>query len=113
MDSRLSGPELKEVLIEALINQGCNVYDCGMCTTPAMFMTTILEDYYCDGSIMITASHLPYYYNGLKFFTKEGGCEKEDIADIIEYSNSVRKNCITRGSITKSRFYRCVFKYIN
>ncbi len=42
-----------------------------------MFMTTVLDEYNCDGSIMITASHLPYYYNGLKFFTKEGGCEKE------------------------------------
>lgn len=104
MDSRLSGPELKKVLIEALINQGCNVYDCGMCTTPAMFMTTILDDYDCDGSIMITASHLPYYYNGLKFFTKEGGCEKEDIADIIEYSNLMEKNCITKGSIQKVDF---------
>lgn len=104
MDSRLSGPELKKVLIEVLINQGCNVYDCGMCTTPAMFMTTILEDYYCDGSIMITASHLPYYYNGLKFFTKEGGCEKEDIADIIKYSDFIEENYITQGLIRKVDF---------
>ena len=106
MDSRLSGPELKTVLIEVLINVGCNVYDCGMCTTPAMFMTTILEDYDCEGSIMITASHLPYYYNGLKFFTKEGGCEKEDIADIIEYSNTntAEKICTTKGLVKKINF---------
>lgn len=83
MDSRLSGPVLKSSLIDALINAGCDVYDCGMSTTPAMFMTTILDNYKCDGSIMITASHLPYYYNGLKFFTSKGGCEKEDIQDIL------------------------------
>ncbi|WP_236895627.1 phosphomannomutase/phosphoglucomutase [Clostridium beijerinckii] len=99
MDSRLSGPELKKSLIEALVDSGCNVYDCGICTTPAMFMTTILENYSCDGAVMITASHLPYYYNGLKFFTKEGGCEKEDIEDIIECSNLAEKKCITKGLV--------------
>ncbi|WP_238882082.1 phosphomannomutase/phosphoglucomutase [Clostridium sp. YIM B02551] len=104
MDSRLSGQELKKALIEALIDSGCNVYDCGMCTTPAMFMTTILKDYSCDGSVMITASHLPYYYNGLKFFTKEGGCEKQDIVDIIECSNSIEKNSTTKGSIKEVDF---------
>jgi len=83
MDSRLSGPVLKTAVIEGLIELGCSVYDCSMATTPAMFMTTVLENYKCDGSIMITASHLPYYYNGLKFFTREGGCEKEDIKNIL------------------------------
>ena len=41
-----------------------------------MFMTTVMDDYKCDGSIMITASHLPYFHNGLKFFTENGGLEK-------------------------------------
>lgn len=84
MDSRLSGPELKSALMDRLVELGCDVYDCGMSTTPAMFMTTILENYQCDGAVMITASHLPFYHNGLKFFTKEGGCEKEDITAILE-----------------------------
>lgn len=86
MDSRLSGPELKDSLTEALIREGVTVFDCGMATTPSMFMTTILENYRCDGAIMITASHLPYYYNGIKFFTSAGGCEKEDIENIIGFS---------------------------
>ncbi|MBK1809730.1 phosphomannomutase/phosphoglucomutase [Clostridium sp. YIM B02505] len=86
MDSRLSGSILKAALIDALIKEGVIVFDCGMTTTPSMFMTTILEDYKCDGAIMITASHLPYYYNGLKFFTSIGGCEKEDINRIIDFS---------------------------
>ena len=63
MDSRLSGQALKEVLKEVFIKEGITVYDCGLSTTPSMFMTTILDDYKCDGAIMITASHLPYYYN--------------------------------------------------
>jgi len=83
-DSRLSGPSLKTAFIQGLTDLGCTVYDCAMSTTPAMFMSTILENYQCDGAIMVTASHLPYYYNGLKFFTKEGGCEKEDIKYILQ-----------------------------
>jgi len=84
MDSRLSGPTLKKALIEGLTGAGCDVYDCGMSTTPAMFMTTILENYRCAGAIMLTASHLPYQHNGLKLFTKDGGCEKEDIKSILQ-----------------------------
>jgi phosphomannomutase len=83
MDSRLSGPDLKEAFIEGVTGLGCSACDCGICTTPAMFMTTVSEKYRCDGAVMITASHLPYYYNGLKFFTEEGGCEKEDIKNIL------------------------------
>ena len=85
-DSRISGPHLKESLIKAITDMGCDVYDCSMATTPAMFMSTILEKYNCDGSIMITASHLPYFHNGMKFFTKSGGCEKIDISNILEFA---------------------------
>lgn len=104
MDSRLSGPELKASLIEILVNLGCEVYDCGICSTPAMFMTTILDNYKCNGSIMITASHLPYYYNGLKFFTQEGGCEKEDIEDILNFSENTGINEVSGGSVKKVDF---------
>jgi phosphomannomutase len=105
MDSRLSGPTLKEAVINGLTDLGCYVYDCGMCTTPAMFMTTILDNYNCDGSIMITASHLPYYYNGFKFFTREGGCENKDIKNILSVAckeeNYSYKN---KGKVLKSDF---------
>jgi phosphoglucomutase len=105
MDSRLSGPDIKAAVIKGLKDLGCNIYDCGMCTTPAMFMTTVLENYDCDGSIMITASHLPYYYNGLKFFTKKGGCQKEDIKDILSIA-SEEESCsvVNRGKVSKVNF---------
>ena len=51
-------------------------------STPSMFMAVI--DMKCDGSIQITASHHPFYRNGLKFFTKDGGLEAEDITAILE-----------------------------
>lgn len=104
MDSRLSGPSLKTALIEVLKQSGCEVYDCGMCTTPAMFMTTIVEPYKCDGAIMITASHLPYYYNGLKFFTSNGGCEKEDISNILKLAADVEITVPNRGKVKTINF---------
>lgn len=83
-DSRLSGERLKGILVEGLANAGIDVIDVGLATTPAMFMTTQYEQYACDASIMITASHLPYQYNGLKLFTASGGAEHEDITYILE-----------------------------
>lgn len=85
-DSRISGPEIKEALVETFVEAGVTVLNAGLATTPAMFMATQYEETHTDAGIMITASHLPYFYNGLKFFTKEGGAEHEDMEKIVAYS---------------------------
>ncbi|MBE6982577.1 MAG: phosphomannomutase/phosphoglucomutase, partial [Ruminococcaceae bacterium] len=78
-DSRLSGPQLCGWICQAMVEQGLQVTDFGMASTPAMFMATVTEGYRFDGTVMITASHLPFNRNGFKFFTEKGGLEKEDI----------------------------------
>ena len=83
-DSRLSAESLKAAILMALQGIGATVYDCGLASTPAMFMSTIFEDYRCDGAIMITASHLPFNRNGFKYFDRDGGLNKEDISHIID-----------------------------
>lgn len=83
-DSRLSGPSLMEGLMAGLASQGCHVMDVGMASTPALFMATILPDFACQGGIMVTASHLPFNRNGMKFFTAAGGLNKGDISDILQ-----------------------------
>lgn len=85
-DSRLTADMLKETIAETLVHIGVKVYDCGLASTPAMFMSTVFEDYACDGAIMITASHLPFNRNGFKYFDREGGLNKADIAAIIAYA---------------------------
>ena len=85
-DSRISANDLKQALIDQLLLQAVTVLDFGLATTPAMFMATQFTAYDCDATIMITASHLPYYFNGLKLFTKEGGAEKEDIHYILTHT---------------------------
>lgn len=83
-DSRLSADSIKTVLVETLSTMGVKVFDCGLSSTPAMFMATI--DLPCDASIEITASHHPFNKNGFKFFTKDGGLESKDIEQILKYA---------------------------
>ena len=97
MDSRLSGPELKTAVCESLSAAGCTVYDCGLASTPAMFMSTIYNEFNFDGAIMLTASHLPFNRNGLKFFTKNGGLEKADISAILELAEGVESEDYTHS----------------
>ncbi len=83
-DSRLSGPTLMQAAIEGMAALGCRVMDVGMASTPAMFMSTVLPEFSCHGAIMMTASHLPFNRNGLKFFTRQGGLGKGDISRILD-----------------------------
>ena len=89
MDSRISGPKIKSEIIRTFESCGVNVIDCNMATTPAMFMTTVMESYSCTAAVMITASHLPYFHNGMKIFTKRGGAEKSDITEILKYASEI------------------------
>ena len=85
-DPRISGKRLMEGLMNGFGPYGIKVYDCGLASTPAMFMTTVFPEFSCDAGIMITASHLPYNRNGFKFFTSEGGLNKGDISLILKYA---------------------------
>ena len=82
-DSRLSGPDLADALMEGMLSAGAQVTDCGMATTPAMFMSIVFPETNFNGSAMITASHLPFNRNGIKFFDDDGGLEHEDITEIL------------------------------
>lgn len=86
-DSRISADSLQSAAARGLKAAGSDVVLYGLASTPAMFNSTLTEqkDLLCpvDGSIMLTASHLPYNRNGLKFFTNVGGLGKGDITDIL------------------------------
>ncbi len=103
-DSRLSGPNLTKWICEAMAEQGLIVTDFGMASTPAMFMSTVTEGYLFDGSVMITASHLPFNRNGFKFFTDEGGLEKADIKQILEYAAGDKATGLAAGFICQGEF---------
>ncbi len=87
-DSRLSGETLSQSVMEGIAIAGCQVYNFDIASTPAMFMSTVTDGYNCDGAIMLTASHLPFNRNGLKFFTPQGGLGKSDISQILKLAEA-------------------------
>lgn len=82
-DSRITADKLYQAAAKGLVAEGVTVYDCGLVSTPSMFMTTVFEEFAFDGAIMITASHLPFNRNGYKFFDRDGGLEHDDITEIL------------------------------
>jgi phosphomannomutase len=74
-DSRQSGNIISDVVIGCLLEQGINVYDLGIVPTPVLFR----ESRKYSGSIMITASHNPLEWNGLKLLVKGRGLFEEEL----------------------------------
>ncbi|PIX88162.1 MAG: phosphomannomutase/phosphoglucomutase [Candidatus Nealsonbacteria bacterium CG_4_10_14_3_um_filter_36_16] len=64
-DNRLSSPSLFKALTKGIIDQGADVIDIGLSTTPMHYFT--VAHFKFDGGVMITASHNPPQYNGFKF----------------------------------------------
>lgn len=103
-DSRLSGPQLGTWLCEALCAEGMDVTDVAMASTPAMFMSTVTAGYEFDAAVMITASHLPFNRNGFKFFTKDGGLEKQDIAAILSLAGGTDHTGLPAQTVRQGAF---------
>ena len=101
-DSRLSGPRIRDGAVSALAAGGVTVLDCGLASTPAMFMTTV--DLNCDGAIQITASHHPWHRNGLKFFLPSGGVESGDITEILELAQEGTVLPPARGQVISTDY---------
>ncbi|MEJ2718063.1 MAG: phosphomannomutase [Deltaproteobacteria bacterium] len=68
-DVRLSSPEVLEAVTRGLVDSGCNVLDVGLCPTEAIYFVT--SDLNLDGGVMVTASHNPRDYNGMKFVREQ------------------------------------------
>ncbi len=68
-DVRKSSPDLAGALANGITDMGCDVIDIGLCGTEMIYFST--PKFNADGGIMITASHNPPEYNGLKF-VREG-----------------------------------------
>lgn len=68
-DIRLSSEAIKAALVKGLLEQGVDVYDIGLCGTEEIYFATSHAE--MDGGIVVTASHNPKDYNGMKF-VREG-----------------------------------------
>lgn len=85
-DSRLSGQMLEAALTAGLTATGMDVISCGLIPTPAV--AWLVRTYHAVAGVVISASHNPYWDNGIKFFNQAGlklSDDKEDeIARLVE-----------------------------
>lgn len=104
-DSRISGPDLLSAASEGIRRACATAINFGMCTTPAMYMSTITEGFLTDGAIMITASHHPWNKNGLKFFDRDGGLESNEVSGLLSAAEKLSiKDFPAVGTITEKAF---------
>lgn len=88
-DSRVTAAALKKAILAGVLAAGAQAFDCEMASTPAMFCATVYPQTDFDGSVMITASHLPMERNGLKLFGRDGGFDKPDIKAVLEAAGEI------------------------
>lgn len=88
-DTRASGDMLEAALTAGLCSVGCNVLSVGIVPTPAV--AYLVGKYECEAGIMISASHNPCEYNGIKIFQKTG--YKLDDAIEEEIENIILNGC--------------------
>ena len=104
MDTRISGDMLENALSAGILAVGGDVIKVGVLPTPAI--AHLVKHYDADAGIVISASHNPYEYNGIKFFNSEGfkldDSIEEEIEDIILRQIDVNSP-ITHDQIGKCR----------
>src|SRR5256885_8042547 len=105
-DMRLSSPQLADALMRGLTDQGVNVVDVGMVTTDALYFAVGKFDY--PAGVMITASHNPGQYNGVKFCRAQafpislesGLADIRDLAVSGAFTEPEHKGAVTQRGIT-------------
>ena len=104
-DARESSPALKEAFMDGLLDEGAEIIDTGLTTTPMHYF--ILNKTETDGGAMITASHNPAEFNGVKL-SKKGAASIGERAGMEEIKNDslrgIFQNSKNRGSIVKKDF---------
>lgn len=81
-DTRVSGYMLESALIAGIMSAGCTAYCVGVTPTPAI--PHLMKHYRADAGVMISASHNPVQFNGIKFFSGTGFKLSDDLEDEIE-----------------------------
>jgi phosphomannomutase/phosphoglucomutase len=100
-DVRKSSPDLRENLIRGLTEAGLDVLDVGYVPTPVLYFTVAHEK--TDGGVMITGSHNPKDYNGIKMCGKNGLCLSYEtgIAEVEKMVTAGIKKTGKRGKVMR------------
>lgn len=96
-DTRLSSSMFENALAAGASSTGAHVYLLGVCPTPCVSYLVKQEDFDCG--IMVSASHNPYYDNGIKLFNHEGKKMEAEIEEMIEKSFDEEIECVVDEKI--------------
>ena len=88
-DTRISGDMLEDALTAGILSMGGDVIKAGVLPTPGV--AYLVRELHADAGVVISASHNPYEYNGIKFFNSEGFKLDDAIEDEIEAIATGRK----------------------
>ena len=102
-DTRKTSPLVENAVISGLTASGCTVLDLGFSSTPSVFKEVSLMG--LEGGIMVTASHNPPEWNGIKFVIKPGRGIFENELDAIQNSGVVYSEKIGTVFQTRARYY--------
>ena len=98
-DGRLSGKELLSALESSLSENGINVINTGVATTPLLYFAAKKSKF--KSGVMITGSHNPKNYNGIKLIINDAPVSGVEIYNLINQNQDVSKN---KGKITTKDF---------
>jgi phosphoglucosamine mutase len=104
-DTRISGYMIENALVAGFTSVGYNVVQIGPMPTPAIAFIT--ESMRCDAGIMLSASHNPYYDNGIKFFNGLGdkldAKAEQEIEKLFANEEEIEKHIQINQSIGRSK----------
>lgn len=103
-DTRLSGDMLEDALSAGILAVGGNVIKIGVLPTPAI--AYLVRAYQADAGVVISASHNPFEYNGIKFFNGDGFKLDDAIEDEIE--DIILRDIDVNHHITGDKLGRCL-----
>ncbi len=103
-DTRISGDMLEDAISAGILAMGGDVIKVGILPTPAV--AYLVKRFNADAGVVISASHNPFEYNGIKFFNGEGFKLDDDIEDEIE--DIITRNIDVNKHITGDRLGRCI-----
>lgn len=104
MDTRVSGDMLQDALSAGIMAMGANVIKTGIMPTPAI--AYLVRKYKATAGVVISASHNPFEYNGIKFFNSKGLKLDDSIEDEIE--DLILRDCVRGTRLSGDGIGKCL-----
>lgn len=119
-DARLHSESLAKTLIKGIVHMGANAINLDIVPTPIGYFSefvsipeSISKDAKISGALIVTASHNPPEYNGLKLTFNKSSLNEEEIKKVKEYTIEQMSNDITSVKHGESRLYNILPQYID